>query len=296
MKKLVFQSVLLICIAFMPVASLLAKAIPVKAAATLLSLYRESDAIAVGRFDKKEEFGTNRVGDGYTVVSTRTFFDISSVLKGEPRKFLALEDEEFRYQIETANEGPRQAAFIEDIESFDPDGQPTPGDTVLIFLKRHGDSYELADYRNGIKKLSTADLSVYIERINELNSIFGSEKVDPAAVADWLVRCAEAPATRWDGSYELLQGFRKVEWRLQNAENPKSNWSFDSADVARTLTDNQKTTLANILIFRDLRGENPQERTIRGDRELTELVRRCYREIPSVTSETVTDESQNERR
>jgi len=104
MKKLVIQSVLLICIAFMPVASLLAKAVPVKAAATLLSLYRESDAIAVGRFDKKEEFGTNRVGNGYTAVSTRTFFDVSSVLKGEPQKFLALEDEEFRYQIETANE------------------------------------------------------------------------------------------------------------------------------------------------------------------------------------------------
>ena len=68
MKKLVIQSVLLICIAFMPVASLLAKAVPVKAAATLLSLYRESDTIAVGRFDKKEEFGTNRVGNGYTVV------------------------------------------------------------------------------------------------------------------------------------------------------------------------------------------------------------------------------------
>src|SRR6476646_4288233 len=73
---------------------------PVRFRMTLLSLYEKSDLIFIGRFDKKEDSGTNRVGDGFTAVTTKTYFDVSTVLKGEARKFAVLDDEEFRYQIQ----------------------------------------------------------------------------------------------------------------------------------------------------------------------------------------------------
>src|ERR1051325_7810166 len=113
-------------ILFLTAISVWPKNAQVKFQMTLLSLYRGSDVIFVGRYDKKEEYGTNRVADGYTVVGTKTYFDVTSVLKGSPRKFVVLDDEEYRYQIEprNANEAPRQAVFVEDIQSFDPDKQP----------------------------------------------------------------------------------------------------------------------------------------------------------------------------
>jgi hypothetical protein len=69
---------------------------PVRARMTLLSLYTKSDIVAIGRFDKKEESGTNRVGESFTVVTTKTSFDIATVLKGEDRKFVTIEDEDYQ--------------------------------------------------------------------------------------------------------------------------------------------------------------------------------------------------------
>lgn len=174
---------------------------------TLLSLYRQSDTIFLGRYDQKEDFGINRVGDGYAAVTTRTYFDVSSVLKGDTRKFFVLDDEEFRYQIapRAAGEAPRDAVFIPDIDTYDPAMQPHPGDTVLVFLKREGDSFALVDDREGIRKITPLEESVFTERLNELNSIFSHPKLDLTKLSDWLVRCSEQQATRWDGTHELVR-------------------------------------------------------------------------------------------
>src|SRR5262245_41903523 len=129
--------------------------------ATLLSLYSRSNAVMIGRYDKREEFGTNRVGNGYTAVTTKTTFDISSVLKGDPQKFVVVEDEEFRYQVQKDYEAPRDAVFISGGDPTDTGSLPKSGDTVLLFLKRDGDSFELVDDIDGVRKINPADQAVY---------------------------------------------------------------------------------------------------------------------------------------
>ena len=266
---------------FLSAVSALPKNAPVKFQATLLSLYRGSDVIFVGRYDKKEEYGANRVGVGYTVVSTKTYFDVTSVLKGSPRKFFVLDDEEYRYQIEPKNggEAPRQAVFIEDIETFDADKQPRPGDTVLVFLRQEGDSVVLTDHRDGIKKLSPSDQSVFVARINELNEIF-SEKPDAVKIADWLVRCAEQPITRWDGAHELVQGFRRLDWQQKSEDGDyesidPSTSPADGLDAARSLTEEQKSALMQILFIPDSQSSEGKTFDLSaGNRELVTLIKR----------------------
>lgn len=81
------------------------------------------------------------------------------------------------------------------------------GSTVIAFLDRsrgerfyttHGLSY-------GAKALSDTDLRIYTERIREILEIqkHGDSAEKEKQVIEWLVRCAEEPATRWEGAYEL---------------------------------------------------------------------------------------------
>jgi Carboxypeptidase regulatory-like domain len=81
------------------------------------------------------------------------------------------------------------------------------GDTALFFLKprEQGDGYEVSDYSYGVKRLAPADLQVYLQRLEELNVMARTKPQDTAAIVDWLVRCAEQRATRWEGAYELAQ-------------------------------------------------------------------------------------------
>ncbi|MDQ1522434.1 MAG: hypothetical protein QOE47_358 [Pyrinomonadaceae bacterium] len=86
-------------------------------------------------------------------------------------------------------------------------------DVVLVFLRRveKGDAYISADGERGIQKLPEADLKVYVRRIEELATIMRSEKPDEAALGEWLVRCAEEPATRWEGAYDLAFNAARFE-------------------------------------------------------------------------------------
>ncbi|HVF30209.1 MAG TPA: hypothetical protein VNA22_04530, partial [Pyrinomonadaceae bacterium] len=96
-----------------------------------------------------------------------------------------------------------------------------PGDQVLIFLKKGEDEKkapELADYSDGIKRMTPERLDAYTARIKELNSIFSAKEIDRSKIADWLVRCIEDPITRWEGAYELLRSFRRLDY--QKSKNP----------------------------------------------------------------------------
>lgn len=253
---------------------------PVRFRMTLLSLYEKSDLIFIGRFDKKEDSGTNRVGDGFTAVTTKTYFDVSTVLKGEARKFVVLDDEEFRYQIQPKNAGeaPRDAIFVEDIGSYDADAQAKTGDTVIVFATGQGDSFELTDQRDGIKKVSAENGSIYAARVRELNEIFSGNKPDPAKVGEWLIRCAHESVTRWDGAHELLQGVRRLNWQA-GTEAMIAN-SFDplvagdlGREATRTLTPEQKTELSQMLLSLEPAAGSTTSGLSLGDRELISLVR-----------------------
>lgn len=271
---------------------------------TLLSLYRESDAIYVGRYEKTTDGEPTDDNADYTVVPITKHFTISNTLKGETRKFFTLEDTEYRYKNVQANESEDEeyADDEEEVEVIE------PGDTVLLFIDRSEDSdlLVLTDYTDGIKKMTPEKLAAYDARIRELKSIFSTESPNVAYIVDWLVKCAENPLTRWEGTFELLQSFQNMDWQASQHET-KANIDDDGSEqavmadantatadeedseaapellagdprFAKSLTDRHKQTLTNILMNRERpkRADDRSDKVVatRGDQELIELVKR----------------------
>jgi len=151
---------------------------------TLLRLHRESDLIAVvtvgrSKFVKAENESKQML----------TGLEVVSFLKGGSRG--------------------RVLPFYNWVSDEDRD-PIKPGDTLLVFLDRRKsddgkplDGYETSDWLRSVKRPDDAALAVYRQRIEELTPILERTPLDEAELIEWLVRCVEEPATRWDGANEL---------------------------------------------------------------------------------------------
>ena len=207
-----------------------AQACPVKLPETLLSLYRSSDSIYIATFAKEEELSITEDNEDYTAIQIKKHFDISSTLKGEPRKMFLLDDTEYRYKsrVEESETPADEGQVAEEsageeaeevVEEEDPDASPAlkAGDQLLLFLRTDEETGKpvLTDYRDGVKKMTKDTLPSYEARIRDLNSIFSAEQVSNQAIVEWLVRCAQDPVTRWEGAFEFEQSFEEMEWRDQ---------------------------------------------------------------------------------
>jgi hypothetical protein len=198
---------------------------------------------------------------------------------------LTLTDEDFRYRLAAQPDSgyAPEARFVANAASIDPSRAPEPGDTVLVFVHGAGspESLELVDSRDGLKKLTPDEQPVYVDRIKELKSIFSAKQPQPSAIAAWLVRCAEDPATRWDAAFDLERGFRQVDRHAGRKETPQAadkstpiNDEFrDMITIAKALTDEQKTSLTNILLSLGS-VDFPDGNLSAADRQLIKLVRR----------------------
>lgn len=150
----------------------------------LRTLYRTSARVVVARV------GATEVTEREESVShVRTALHVERSLKGK-------------------DEGP--VVFVRHVTWVE-DGVEKPGtferdERLLVFLKRaeEGDDYEVDDANYGVKKLTDDELKVYVARIGELESVEARLPADKTALVEWLVRCAEEPATRWEGAYELM--------------------------------------------------------------------------------------------
>src|SRR5262245_9162972 len=86
------------------------------------------------------------------------------------------------------------------------------GDAALAFLKRsqRDPGYFTVGYSYGAKSLNNRGIEVYSARIRELFEI--EKQTDPDTrrerLVEWLVRCAEEPATRWEGAFDLFNSHR----------------------------------------------------------------------------------------
>ena len=246
---------------------------------TLLDLYRQSDAVFEARFDRFEEGKIVKQDQDYSVVRVEKLFDVSSSLKGSYSKFISLSEDEYRYP---ASPEPKYLVAKSSGEDEQTYGLRS-GDTVLLFMKygEDGKSLVLTDEDEGLKKLSTADIAVYEKRIRELDSLLSSEP-SASKIVDWMLRCAEEPATRWEATFELVKGFERLDYQGKqkqsetDATKDKPDF-FDSTTFAKAVTDEQKRKLADILLDRQPPqvGEDGQaKRTyVRGDRELIDLVK-----------------------
>ncbi|HLG17508.1 MAG TPA: carboxypeptidase-like regulatory domain-containing protein [Blastocatellia bacterium] len=189
-------------------------AVPVR---PLRSLYNETELIIVGRVGASTE--VQKEGDASLM---RTALRIKSTLKGEPRK---------------------PVVYVYHYVYGELRGPFTSGDDVLVFLRprkpeagrKPTGGYEVDDATYGVKKLPEADLSVYVDRIRELADISREEPPNREALVEWLIRCAEEPATRWEGASELL-------WSVEQYDNREASTGQGEEAESRKPIDAERTS------------------------------------------------------
>ena len=192
---------------------------------TLLSLYKKSDAIFIGMFDKTTIGDVISEDEHSTMMNASDHYSISSTLKGGTQKFFVNTYEQYHYK------GEDGADEIEGEEGYGVE-KVEPGDTVLLFLKFKADgdeqkktdnpALEVVHYRDAIRPVKASEVSSYEGKIKDLNGIFSGEKADDADILKWILRCIDDPVTRWDGAFELLSSFQSLEWKKQQEEEAKN--------------------------------------------------------------------------
>jgi hypothetical protein len=140
------------------------------------------------------------------------------------------------------------------------------GDRLIVFLdvseryagRRRATAYEVADYGPGsVRKLAPADLDVVVQRIEELATILNQERPNGAEVTEWLVRCAETPATRAEASRDLAAIAQYQRYQASDRfskddetsvlESYGSRYSF-AEDASAPLTSQQKNRLVSAML------------------------------------------------
>jgi hypothetical protein len=91
--------------------------------------------------------------------------------------------------------------------------QIKPGQKLLLFLDRldKSDGYQISYAEYALKTPTDSELKVYRQRIAEMSVIMRQNPPDTGDLVEWLVRCAEDPATRWEGAYELANTVRYAD-------------------------------------------------------------------------------------
>lgn len=155
-------------------------------------LHRLSERVVVAKAGESETVeGEGRENQ------RRTFFEAAESLKGDPG------EKNFPVYHWVWPDSPEYAGNIR------------KGETLLLFLRRATEEekygYQVVDIRNGARRLSEADLKVHLERIGELGWLNRQEPPVAAELSEWLVRCAEEPSTRRDGTFELVASRQLAE-------------------------------------------------------------------------------------
>jgi hypothetical protein len=197
-------------------------ACPVVLPKPLRVLYRESTLVAVGRV-----VGSVAVETGEGSTPMKTSLQLSSLLKGESKERVV---HLYHYAWGEADESSPKVLAKDDV--------------LLVFLMpgEDGDGYVPADYERGVRKLPPDDLKVYVSRLEELASIMRSKKPDAAALTEWLVRCAEEPATRWEGAYELAPETMLFEEPKKSGAGAGEGGAADTGRIVEAArTDGQQT-------------------------------------------------------
>ena len=122
------------------------------------------------------------------------------------------------------------------------------GSTVLAFLDgdaKRGFTTHALSY--GSKALNKDELALYVSRVKMQLAIDaledGPEKLTKQV--EWLVACAEQPATRWEGAYDLDESRRAAAAATEDAAKDAET---KRADFFRQLTLEQRQRLLTSLI------------------------------------------------
>lgn len=150
----------------------------------LRMLVEESEYIIVGYVQKTVPYKVE--DDGATWHDARAIIEVREVLQGK------------------INDKIIEVPFTPVITC------PTPPDytdstLVLAFLDKKKGVYSTHALSYGAKTLEATEIGLYKLRITEIQKIqqIAHKKERFAQTVEWLVKCAEHPVTRWEGTYEL---------------------------------------------------------------------------------------------
>ncbi|MDQ4122949.1 MAG: hypothetical protein M3209_16045 [Acidobacteriota bacterium] len=293
---------------------------PVAPPQPLRILYQQSEKIVVARLETIADDKILEENDERTEISVRNVFSVSSTLKGKAEPYVVIYETDYREksspEAEPETEEPAESTeeSAESAESeetevieYEDANKFKIGKRLLLFLTKdeESDGYSLVDYRYGAKELSDADLRIYEKRIEEIGSILASPEKQAERTVEWLVRCAEEPATRWEGAYELNASFALLEWQVQHEAEEKAArergevkivpttdetrllmrgvqrtlYGLDGdAEFAEILSNSQKGHLTDILLnaleMKPSKDKSEDEGLSMGDSALLELVGR----------------------
>jgi chemotaxis protein histidine kinase CheA len=173
-------------------------------------LYQKSERIVVARVGNTELL---QAEEGYTSLRT-TMHVLENVKGGGAGSTL--------YVDHWGDENGQSQTFVKE-------------DRALLFLRpgeRGGGAYEVDDEQYGIKKLSDAELKIYLKRIKELSAILARQpQPDAAELVEWFVRCAEEPATRWEGAFDLSESLN-ASAREQKTDNEEADTGAEESEEA----------------------------------------------------------------
>lgn len=222
----------------------------------LRTLYIESDRVVVAEVGKS----TNAEREGSSRL-LRTSLSVTQTIKGDGHK-PAIDVYHWAYG---RGRGPL-----------------TEGETVLAFLQRKEDAradnggYELIYGATSVRHISSADLATYLQRLEELKAIIKKPDHDPNDIVEWLVRCAEDPLTRRDGTFELNMSAWRELYEKEEADrratageplaSPRKSPRDEEPIFAALLTSDQKRRLMTALLESEELGDD--------DFELIELATR----------------------
>lgn len=115
------------------------------------------------------------------------------------------------------------------------------GSEVTVFLdKGEKGMFRTHALSYGAREVTIPDIAIYRDRIREMQHILTITDTDQQFLetTEWLVKCAEHEATRWDGVYELSPESDFMSYYAQSEQLP----------FKYMLTDEQKQRLRNALL------------------------------------------------
>ncbi len=184
----------------------------------LRELYENSDRVVVATVGETVKLKDLQYGS-----ELKKTLNVSSTLKGDGHK--------------------STIAIHESVSGID-GGRLRTGDQVLVFLNRREtgkgekESYEIKGYDSGVKKLSAADLQSYLQHIDDLKTILDAEKPDRDAIIEWLVRCVEDPATRYEGALELSAHANEYRYRQEREKAKQEQADEQNAKSEEMIEEN----------------------------------------------------------
>jgi hypothetical protein len=202
-----------------------AKACPQDLPVSLRELYMRSDRVVVATVSGSVISNVESETEAWKFISIRTALNVSQTLKGEKPEPIVYLTRHGSISNQMMQQGETEEKTFGN------------GKRLLLFLSKLNDTsdYALTDYRHAAKDLSDTDLDVYVKRVEELARILKEKNPDKKQIVEWLVRCAEEPATRWEGAYDLAQNF-SIMLYLNDEKNKKSESSAPQSEETEEQT------------------------------------------------------------